>query len=306
MYYFFNRGLDAVLTTKGWVEIDQLSTTPASLLGFEKKQNPPSVLQGLVAKCGKKYTKHTALLKEASLANNRPVPIAVQATQKKMLLDHWQPLVQYLLNSKENVQKTDSKRLFPLKTPPKVVPSTVEPPIFTPPPAPINLAPPPTPVQQPVTPKETPPLPFPQERQIEHLIDEETILALKSNLKVENYELSKNILSATASLTRIYQQTEEISTYYKVLLQRLDAQIEDELHYIEFTPLDPVSSDKIVRHLQDLRLKRRFIKDSIYMASMLTKGNGKEFTQQLTQISEKIQQLDQRKYLVRAPDDFQH
>lgn len=273
MYYFYNRGLGAILTTQGWITWNKFSEKPYLLLALSPKENPPQVQKDLSAHFKKGHAKHLSILNQSKIANKQVTAVAIQPVESSFLTGQGPQLVAYIIKHFKTQQIT-SQTFFPLS----------------------NMTLPPT------NPEPSPPPEPPQNLEL----DEEKYLTLKSSLSVETYQLPQQLLSAATSLSEILQQIQDISTYYPQLLKDIDAQIEDELHYLEFTTIPPEESAQLLARLQNLRIKRRYLKDSIYIANLLPSERLASFAKNLNGVSQKIKSLDKREYQVRAPEDFPH
>lgn len=132
------------------------------------------------------------------------------------------------------------------------------------------------------------------------------IILENPSLSFDGYQLAQDIDQAAQLLEKIFQHIEDISSHYGDALRDIDAQISDELHYVEFSDADTQHCVKSYKRLQELRVKRRCVKDSMLMANLLVRSMGMELPKKLSTVSEKINHLDQRTYVVRVPEEFQH
>lgn len=132
------------------------------------------------------------------------------------------------------------------------------------------------------------------------------IILENSTLTFDGYQLAQDIDAAAQLLDKIFHHIEDISKHYGDALRDIEAQISDELHFVEFADVDACRCVKSYKRLQDLRVKRRCLKDSMLMANLLVRTMGKELPKKLSNVSEKINHLDERTYEVRVPNEFQH
>lgn len=132
------------------------------------------------------------------------------------------------------------------------------------------------------------------------------IILENASLSFDGYQLAQDIDQAAHLLDKIFHHIKDISNHYGDALRNIDAQITDELHYVEFADADIQHCVKSYKRLQELRVKRRCVKDSMLMANLLVRSMGMELPRKLSNVSEKINHLDQRTYMVRVPEEFQH
>lgn len=89
-------------------------------------------------------------------------------------------------------------------------------------------------------------------------------------------------------------------------LSRVDKEITDELHFVEFATANAADGYKSFRRLQDLRLKRRAIKDSGLIAEFMEDLLSSVTPDALSFAKRRFDGLKNRKYRVRIPETFQH
>lgn len=147
---------------------------------------------------------------------------------------------------------------------------------------------------------------FNSKKQYTAVREDGKIILENSTLTFDGYQLAQDIDQAAQLLDKIFHHIEDISKHYGDALRNIEAQISDELHFIEFADADTTRCVKSYKRLQELRVKRRCVKDSMLMANLLVRTMGKELPKKLCNVSEKINHLDQRTYEVRVPEEFQH
>ncbi len=89
-------------------------------------------------------------------------------------------------------------------------------------------------------------------------------------------------------------------------LAQVDKEITDELHFVEFANVNAAVGYKSFRRLQELRLKRRAIKDSNLIVLILGKLLSSVTPTSLDSAKRQVAGLKNRKYKVRIPETFQH
>ena len=89
-------------------------------------------------------------------------------------------------------------------------------------------------------------------------------------------------------------------------LSSVEKEITDELHFVEFANANAADGYKSFRRLQELRLKRRAIKDTDLVAHILGKLLSSVTPDSLSAAKRDIDGMKNRKYRVRAPETFQH
>lgn len=89
-------------------------------------------------------------------------------------------------------------------------------------------------------------------------------------------------------------------------LSSVEKEITDELHFVEFANANAADGYKSFRRLQELRLKRRAIKDTNIVVNILGRLLSSVTPESLGTAKQKLKNLRNRRYLVRSPETFQH
>lgn len=95
---------------------------------------------------------------------------------------------------------------------------------------------------------------------------------------------------------------------YSEALSKVEQQINDELHFIEFADLEAEDFDpiKTCARLQELRLERRLVKDNTELSHLVRAYINNEKSAEIKKIAQKTLVMKSRKYKVRDPEHFQH
>ncbi|MFI3254616.1 MAG: hypothetical protein R3Y63_09810 [Eubacteriales bacterium] len=315
MYYFYNQFLESILTAERWASAQDLQSRPYSFLTCPDLDKGKEVLRSLKSTFDKEQIRHIILLKEERAKKPAKWPTALENPQgdESKIVEIHSGIVAYLLQTQGTfVQLRESSALFSLPnhnnaSPPVVVEDvrifdqvlknvTVEVlPLVT------------------EVPEEREPLNFESvhsqfnaQKKSSQVIRQEDGILLKGSLRFHDYQLALDIVQISQLLSDVFENIEEIALHYGGLLRDVDAQIEDQLHFIEFFDLDANRCVTAYKRLQELRVKRRCIKDSMQLADLLVKQLGNDFPQRLHHISKKITHWDERTYAVRVPDEFQY
>lgn len=314
LYYFYNQFLESILTAERWATAKDLKCRPHSFLSTPTLAGGKEVLQRLKVAFGKENVKYIILLKEDRAKKTSKWPVKMpnsKANATIIVANHGAFITHLLQNEGGLVQLRESSSLFPLPngggpTAPVVVEDVR---IFDQ-------------VVPNVTVEVMPTVEnihyeshldygklhrqFGKEKKITILQDDSKNILLRSSHSFTEYTMVEEMNEASALLTKVYQNIEEIFLHYGEELHRIDSQIEDELHYIEFSDANASHCSKAYKRLQELRVKRRCIKDSIQLAELMAQNLGSDLPQRMKQISEKINQWDERSYMVRVPEEFNH
>lgn len=325
-YYLYHRAIGKILTTNGWKSHEELTKKAEKIIGIPSKKSPMAILESLKSVLSKKDVGQMVMLKEENLKKTWPKvqgnsenALAIAETNVAPLKEFFKsnysltyldsPSAVPLIKEKpaKPTKKTKSPSLTPAKTPEPVINSLKN----------KNTNPIVKPEENPLPPKVEEILKTPasqlsihsaltKDKQLTKVMEEQKLKSLRSSFSVEDYEFTQNIADAAENLRSAFEKVEEITTYYAELLKVIESQIEDELHFIEFSPVEVDTSILAFQRLQDLRMKRRCTKDSIAIADILVKTCGKDASHKLDQAMEKIETFDRRSYLLRAPEDFTH
>lgn len=316
LYYYYNQFLESILTAERWASAHDLQHRPHSFLSSPHLEGGKAVLSGLKARFGKEEVKYIILLKEdrAKRPNKWPAPLQSVGSQDErevMIAMHAGIVAHLLHNESAQVQLRESSTLFPLPqhsgfAPPVVVEDVR---IFDQVVKDVTVEVVPTISELPG--KKTVDYDqihrcFLEKKKSSMEIDENGEILLKSSFSFHDYQISAEMREIALRLEHVFQNVEDICLNYGEILRDLDAQIEDELHYIEFFDLDASRCVKAYKRLQELRVKRRCIKDSMQLADLFVKQLGTDLPQRLNHVSDRINHWDKRIYTVRVPEEFKH
>ncbi|MFI3254069.1 MAG: hypothetical protein R3Y63_06985 [Eubacteriales bacterium] len=288
MYYFFNRGIDSVLTTSGWIEYKQISKGDYKLFAVEKKNKPTDVYQEFLKKYGKTSAKQTVLLVEKNLCNKRPKKLKISDTEANVIRNGYLSLVAFLSSHKKTCTQS-SAVLFPVTE--KSLPKNTNNQSNQPTAEPLPLV-----LLSDIQVMEAPPLSK----------EESNILRIQREVPMENADFIMATLDTMENLKNIIIQGQEIQKNNEALLKNIEGQIQDELHFLEFNELDQEQTLKFTEKLQNLRVQRRNLKDDLFVANLLLNQNYNHFFKDFPQIQSKIDHLTQRSYVVKAPENYEH
>ncbi len=314
MFYFYNQFLETILTAERWATAEDLQSRPHSFLSSPTLAEGKEVLSRLKSAFGRENAKYIMLLKEERAKKASKWPTRVPTSKGNatiMTANHGAIITHLLKNERGFVHLRESSSLFPLpQSGGESVPVVVEDvQLFD------VILPQVTVEVMPELTEETPKKEinfheihrnFGEEKQLSMVEADGKVAFLKSSLQFSGYKLAEEINEVNGKLQGIYQDIDDIFRSYGDILHHIDSQIEDELHFIEFSTVSASQCIHSYRHLQELRVKRRCIKDSIQLAELLAQNLGTDLPQRLSHVSEKIQQWDQRSYMLRVPEEFNH
>lgn len=270
MYFFYNRTVCGFLTTKGWMPKEQICSSTFRLLGFQDDKKARQVARQVYEKYGKTTAMNTVILKKDNLLKNKVSKIALNKKEEQIIRNGFAPLIQFLIRNQ--ALQISSAKFFPSTKQVEKSSNKSK--------SPKNVAS-----------QEEPPKNSEKTRIYTELMgDSNVFLERLSHFSHEIEYLEK--------------QSKEIMLHYEILLNEVESQIEDELHFVEFHKLENDESIKFTENLHNLRIKRRSLKDSLYGASLFSQSpfNLKHFKE----ISEKLNSLETRSYKLRSPDNFKH
>lgn len=314
LFYFYNQFLESILTAERWATAEELQNRPYSFLAAPTLEGGKEVLSRLKQTFGKDAVKYILLLKEERAKKPSKWPASLvtsQGSKTTMIASHGAMVSHILQCERGNVQLRESSTLFPLsgdkgKTTPIVVEEVY---IF-------DQFSPEIQVEVLPTSEDLPPgedldyhslhQGYAEKKNLTTVEENGKILFLKSSHDFDGYKMTQEMKEAFQVLEHLFQDVEDVFMNYAEILHNLEAQIEDELHFIEFADVDAGRCVKSYKRLQELRVKRRCMKDSMQLADLLVKNLGMDFPQRLQHISKKIQHWNQRTYTLRVPDEFQH
>lgn len=313
MYYFYNQSLRAILTAERWANAQDLQSRPHSFLTVSTLEGGKEVLNSLKTNFGKDTVKFVILLKEerAKKTTKWPSPLPHGGGDSADMVAKHGSIVAFLLqNPKKLVQLRESSTLFPLSNTSYTEPVVVEAVhIF-------DTVLTDVPMEFLSSSGEEPSksdLDFGQvhsqftaKKKSTQMVGDDGDITLKSSLNFQDYQLTQDVREISHMIAQVFDNVEDICMNYGEILRNLDAQIEDELHFIEFFDVDASRCVKAYKRLQELRVKRRCVKDSMQLADLFVKQLGTDLPQRLSHISEKIEHWDKRNYTVRVPDEFKH
>lgn len=139
----------------------------------------------------------------------------------------------------------------------------------------------------------------PEKKQIKQVNEND----LENN--VEKVMLSENIQKWLDRLSNLNGLVKEASVRKEILTKQLK-DLEDEKidieHYIEFSSLNAAQGYKASKELQQCRIKRRHVKNEIFVLEMILKHNMSDSV--IDEIIEKVQSMDKRTYKPRVRTDL--
>ena len=118
----------------------------------------------------------------------------------------------------------------------------------------------------------------------------------------EKVMLSENIQTWLDKLSNLNGLVKEASTRKEVLTKQLKDEKIDIEHYIEFSSLNAAQGYKASKELQQCRIKRRHVKNEIFVLDMILKHNMSDSV--IDEIIEKVQSMDKRTYKPRVRADL--
>lgn len=312
MYYYYNQFLRAILTAERWATADDLQSRSRSFITLQSSEVAKDVLNRLKLAFGKDASKYIILMKESTVRVTEKWPDKMPGAKEneiEIVANHGRIIGHLLQQEAGNVQLRESRFLFPTADDPE------------------NIQPPTVVDVLPMLPPKEEELEntifsdyiegrnldfteihrnFSEKKQISMIEEDGKTIFLKSSLSFDGYHLTQDIGDAAFLLGKIFKNIEDICLNYGGTLRDLDAQISDELHFIEFADMGDSSSAKSYKRLQDLRVKRRCVKDSMKIADLLVKTIGTDLPDKLSYVSDKITNWDERSYMVRVPEEFKH
>lgn len=276
MYYIYNQGLDAVLTTKGWIEFSEIGDDSYLLLAFTNDDDIDEVKTNVLDKYTSTITRSTVILNEDMLLNKRLKPIVLGERDKLILNSCVQQLIQILIA--KNGKKVNVSRIFSSTTNEIQVKTNAQ-----------ALA------------------QVLSQVKVEALeLNTDEILRIKNEFHYETNDFVEESLMLLKKSEEIYRKSQEILSSYDEILNEVESQISDELHYIEFNRLDATSALEFSNNLHELRNKRRTLKDCLFTANLMVKQFDDEKIERLNHIQSKLEHLGDRSYIVRSPENFNH
>lgn len=335
LYYFYNRGLDAILSTTGWLSLKTPHTQHYQLLAFSDAKQAQNAIKSNLKQFNKTSSRHTTILKQTNIKNRHPLSSTPQS-ECSVIITHFSELVQELQKLK-NIKIVTSEDVLPVTLPklsatentqnqkipsietflaPQIINEvplaqfTTEPPLAQVtnelPLVQVTNEPPLTHIteeQQSVqTEEESQPTPiFYQQKQTTN-----QILRIQSQLSPHGNPFLEKSIDLCEKMEQVYEEAEKVSLTYHSLLLDIDAQIQDELHYIEFNSLTPEELLTFSLHLQELRIKRRMVKDSLYIAELLQRPPYQKLPNHFSEIASKLEHLKHRSYVLKSPNNYTH
>lgn len=278
MYILYNNGIDAYLTNKGWKTYTALLNKNKNYqLIIVKNANPKlQEIKNCLEKNSKTIAKGVILINVVDITDDFPKMTVDFSNQVRHVLKSGASALVSLLMQCECL-KIKSTIIFPRnQINGKVAPELLE-----------------KQAKEEVTTKKA----------MKSGLTLEDLNRVKSQIKYNN-DFINDTITMTRSVNSVYKQATEISIYYKIILQEIDGQIQDELHFVEFNRLGVFRSKKFTKNLNKLRNKRRYIKDQLNTANMLLKSLSNDEVEKLNEVAIKLDKLNSRRYLIRSPKNF--
>lgn len=275
MNYFYNEGLDAVLTTKGWIEFNELDGESYLLLAVSNDRDIEEIYANVLGKYTSTITRSTVIISEDTLLNERLKPTVLMDKDITVLHSCVKQLIQILIS--RNAQIVDVSRIISNKIDDKIT-----------------------------TIVQVPQQAFSQIKTSTTDTDSDGMLRIKNEFYNEKNDYVEEAVILLEKSVEIYHKSKEILSKYVDMLKDVEQQINDELHYIEFNQLDEADALKFANNLHKLRNKRRMLKDCLFTANLMLKQFDDDKIEQLNYIHSKLEHLNDRSYVIRSPENFNH
>lgn len=266
--YIYNEGLDAVLTTKGWIKFSSIGDDSYLLIAFTNDSDIENIKANVIGKYTSTITRSTIIISEDVLLNGRIRPTTLMEKHITILHSCVNQLIQILIT--KNAQKVNASRITSYNE-----------------------------TQHEAKPIEHHKIPATGQ-------DSDGVLRIKNVLCNDMNDFVEESLIFLKKSEEIYSKSIKILSNYDEMLSEVELQINDELHYIEFNKLDESSALEFANNLHKLRNERRKLKDGLFTANLMIKQFDEDKIEKLNLIQSKLEHLSDRSYVVRSPENFSH
>ncbi len=286
MYFLFHCSSKRVLTVKRWAGFHDLQQKEHALIAFSDAETVQLLIDAMKQSNKNEYQKDLIVMEEQNLVlclQQKSKEKAVGNIARILIASHKIVLTHELTSSYTVPSTAYIPVVLKKNQKQKTIVKNAEEPIKS-----INLKIVPEPIPMPST-KQTP---------MKRLIGMNYISC---------YPLTNDINTFIATYEKILQSITEINENYHRFLKKVDLQIEDELHFIEFSQDENIKTIELIyTRLKDLRVKRRYIKDYILLAESMSEVLSNDYLKKLYEMQEAIHKLENRSYVLRDPDSFCH
>lgn len=296
MYFLFHCSSKRVLTVKRWAGFHDLQQKEHSLIAFSDKQTIQMLIHAIKQSKKSEYQNDLIMVEEQNLV----LYFQQKAMQKApgniahVLLGSHEFVLTHKLTSSMTVPSSTYIPLAPQKNQKQKTAVATE---QIPPPIPIL---PQIPIPPPIPPTEKCSVGTSSVKQT-------PIRRLVGMNYISSYPLTNDIHTLITTYETILSTITEINQNYHKFLKKVDLQIEDELHFIEFSQDENIKTIELIyTRLKDLRVKRRYIKDYIVLAESMSDLLSNDYLKKLYEMQTAIHKLENRSYLLRDPDSFCH
>lgn len=272
MYVVYNHGFDAYLTTKGWKNEVSLKNKNKNynLIVISKDANIQDI-KDYIQLNASTITRGLVLIDTQTLLTSPPKKTLNFTNKEILVMKQYIPKIveKLILNKAEKIKSTQFFKNNILATDP------------------IN--------QEPIVTDKN------KKKKLRNLDD---LNRIKKELKFNN-DFIDDTIAMTKNVNDMYNLCKEISIYYPTILHEIDAQTQDQLHYVEFHKLNVFKAYKLSVKLHNLRIKRRIIKDKLNTANWLLANLDEDDVSKLNQVAFKLEKLGERRYFIRDPKSFE-
>lgn len=122
--------------------------------------------------------------------------------------------------------------------------------------------------------------------------------------KTEKVQVSENItrwIQKIESLNGLFDEANKRNNVLASDLSKVDKEILDLLHYIEFTKLNAAQGYKAYKMIKERRIRRRHIKNEMEVLNIILEQNTKEISEN---VKCKLKELDERTYNPREIEEL--
>lgn len=116
MYFVFNRGIDSILTPKGWVDYEKLSDESISVIGLNENIDIKRIKVDVIDKYSNTMTRAISIIPEETLFYNKPKKINLTESERKPLISGAHQLIR-LLMMRQAITINISDKYLASKTP---------------------------------------------------------------------------------------------------------------------------------------------------------------------------------------------
>lgn len=130
--------------------------------------------------------------------------------------------------------------------------------------------------------------------------------SMTSNAVAEDNLIITDLKSAFDSFNLLIDVVKNGKKHLPTELSKIDGQLQDLQHYIEFQDTNVVVGYKLTKKMQELRRERRCIKDLIDICELFPEADLNTIIKLSKVLDDKTTQLNNRKYQMREPNLFSY